>query len=214
VAKVIVGIPIEDMPAEGVVVRIEDDSGWLSQQKAKPANGRHTLARGPSHSAIDFTLTHDVLLMMGDENKRPPREAALLPGETRKRECLSINNSVDRRVVVVGTNRKDSARPMIQRSVVAVQSFVEKDLGGGCGVDRASGLSQQQPAKTKWSRRGGQHAQDLEALLKDWIGPPLRSDGSSIGFEMIALLTKFDSFTLNIVMDLGERRSTGRVGGD
>jgi hypothetical protein len=61
-AEVIVGIPIEDMPAEGFVVRIEDDSGWLGQQKAKPTNGRHTLACGPSHSAIDFTLTHDALL--------------------------------------------------------------------------------------------------------------------------------------------------------
>jgi hypothetical protein len=29
VSKVIVGIPIEDMPAEGFVVGIEDDSGWI-----------------------------------------------------------------------------------------------------------------------------------------------------------------------------------------
>jgi hypothetical protein len=122
--------------------------------------------------------------------------------------------SVDRRVIVVGTNRKDSARPMTQRSVVAVQSFVEKDLGGGCGVDRASGLPQQQPAKTEWGGRGSQHAQDLKTLLKDRIGPPLRSDGSSVRFEMIALLTKLNALALNVLMDLGKRRSAGRVGGD
>jgi hypothetical protein len=61
-AEVIVGIPIEDMPAEGFVIGIEDNRGWLGQQKAKPTNGRHTFTCGPSHSAIDFTLAHNALL--------------------------------------------------------------------------------------------------------------------------------------------------------
>jgi hypothetical protein len=96
VAKVIVGIPIEDMPAEGFVFRIDDGGCRLSQQKAKPANGRHTLARGPSHSAIDFTLTHDVLLMMGDENKSP-REKRLFSRGKRVNEnaCQSTCPLID-----------------------------------------------------------------------------------------------------------------------
>jgi hypothetical protein len=61
-AEVIVGIPIEDMPAEGLVVGIEDDRGWLGQQKAKPTNGRYTFTCGVGHSAIDFILAHNALL--------------------------------------------------------------------------------------------------------------------------------------------------------